>query len=565
MSRFVSDNTPLKPGQFRRPSGGVGGRPSGAAVGGRPNTALNKTSMAPGFTPRTVSDVPRRSVGVESNDNTSIRTQTSPLGRQNAGMGGNSAAAMNIIRNMLPSGATQPLLPHTKPTPLSHDRARAEQGVPPMAGFGDKRDPFTRNIAPSSTIMGGMTFAGFPSRPTKLDSQPGLGAPKGNGDPRMPNATMADAVRSGVSPFMQQSFLQAREAGDTMQTNEGDVVNATIPYRHVVRPLQANFKHPREFKGMIMCLFRGVLAFNSRESDAYKNEIARRMAAGAAGAVTPIAESVRMVEFTLTYMNFFLANAKDTQSPDEWTERMKLWTLLDKYAVQGVAIGDDGGLKRSRDAAAMPDAAVTHYGERGVNTCVQGQTLACNIWRPDACAQGVRLYLIPKRVARVDLQHAVQERYAFYDDHAATNNEAVASFVLTPEAEITQVVKSAEMHPYPFQLVPYAHYGGSTLPDDVLEYTDGANVYRSQPILVGVAHYPQSYQNGDRAVRGDFSAATNAYLDALRSRTNTVEEIAVARRKMEMLKSLSLANNARAQVKAGQIQIFVNVHVLADA
>ena len=582
---FVQNNTPLPPGQFRRPSGGGGRGPGGLSTGGTPNTALNLTTAAPGMAPRTSRSVPQANVGQPGNDGSAFLAQASVLGRQDTGAGGMSQRALNNMGRFMPGAATPAQLQHATPSFNSHDSGNSEQGVPAFAGFGAKVAPFTRGIGPTSKGLGGMMWNGFDARPSQLDSTPSMGGSRGNGDPRTPNSLFADGTQTQASPFMMDAFTRARQAPESKHTGEGDIVNVTIPYAHVLRPASKNpALQPREYRGQVMLTYRGVEAMAVATAPSYHDTVNAKTdalrAAGLVGAgLRAIAQRdsqrARHTEITLTLFNFVQASTEDSPAastgrlPDGYDEELSLLRMLDMWSVAGVAINDYGGRKRTRNGVAA--RANEHGYERAVNICVAGETSVLNLWGEKAGDSESRLYLILKRVPRADLAKLVGSRFNMYDTSVSVPPAGEATYQVTDESGL-QSVDGKNLHPAPYQLVPYTHRGSAPIPADVLEYTTelpgDTGTYRGAAILVGHSHYPLDTLRPQYTTNTTLSTVGGSLTRTLMPATklipndtgDAIESAKRRYRKLQALQNLSIANNGQALINAGQLRMFVNVH-----
>lgn len=576
---FVQNNTPIPQGQFQRPSGG--GRGSGSfPTGGTPNTALNMTTGQAGQIPRTVRNVPRANIGTPSNNGAAFLAQTNTLGTQGTGAGGESQHALSNMQRFMPNAPTPARMSHATPSFNGHDRSRSEQGVPAFANFGAKVQPFTRNIGPTSKSMNGLLFNGFDARPTKLDSTPGMGGSAGNGDPRTPNSLFVDGTQTQTSPFMMDAFTSARQAPESKHTGEGDIVNVTIPYAHVLRPFHRDpHLQPREYNGMPMIAFRGVEAVASQNFALAAPYDSIRAQGEPGYGLKQIARTdaarARHTELSLPLLNMTLASTEDNpldaegDLPDDYDEERNLMRFCDQWSVTGIGINDYGGKKRRRNG--VPARGGESGYERAVNICVAGETTSLNPWGEKAGDGENRNYFIVKRVSRKDLSKLVGDRFNIFDTSLTVPPAGDATYRVTPESGINSVDGDG-LHPSPYQLVPYSHRGSQPIPDDVLEYTTGLagdnNVYRGVAILVCHTHYPLDTLRPQYSTNTQLDAVTGGVTRTLMPQAtrlvpgdsrDAIESAKRQYRKLQMLQNLSIANDAQALINAGQLRVFVNI------
>jgi len=548
MSRsFVSDNTPLPAGAFRRPSSS--GLSGGFATGGTPNTALFQSSAPAGQLPRPVHNVPNVSVGLAGNANNHFMSNPATLGQQSTGAGGESDAARAAIARFMPNMPSQMTgMPGSHPSFNSHDASRSEQGVQAFSGFGDKISPFVRNILPTQRTDQGMAFAGFGARPTKLDSEPSIGGSRGTGDPRVPNSLFSDGQMSVASPFMMDAFMRAREAPDTTQT-EGTAVNATLPYAHVLRPFSRDSSlQPRQFDGLVMLLCRSdsvtayELASTSRDGSIGTPKVYNSFLSGNSNKETIRS---RHTEMSISLFNYIQAATQkvEIQGHDEDDYIRK---LLDEWTVHGIAIGDQGGRKRRRNG--VSDRANQQGFERAVLSAVQGETMALNIWGDEAGNGNTRLFLILKRVPREDLYKVVAESTYDVTGIRELGDVSGVTYRVAPESQPVHI-NAATLTKSPFQLIPYAHRGSKPIPPDVYEYEFDAEKYNGAIIEVARSHYPLGSLQQQNMTGALLSSLGNGLPDEVKMR------------KIQMFSNLSTVNDANNMINSGQLMVHVNVSV----
>jgi len=545
---YVKDNTAIPQGNFQRPSGGGGGGGGVGQVGGRGNTALNLSQTPSGAIPRNVRNTPNGNVGVAGNANTSFMTNASVMGGQGRGASNPSDAARRVMNTFMPGAQASIAFGGSSPNFNSYDTSRSEQQVPAFAGFSQMQDPFRRGIVPTNRTQGGMQWNGFGGKSARLDTS---GPMANNGDPRTPNALFSDGTQSLMSPFMMASFAQLK-APKTTTSTEGTKVNHTAPYAHTLRAFSRDPKlQPRQYRGMVMVIYRGI-------EDAVQ-------AAGAAGVgdaqlnrngLMNITNSQSMrsrhTEMTVTLFNYVQANLETNAVPatTKQEELESLYTLLDEWAIHGVAINSGGGQKRRRNG--VPERGHEFGFERWVNSCVSGETTALNLWGPEAANGKTDLYLIPKRVSRAKLAKVVAEKLNVFSQLNAAANADEATYRVAPEGSLLAVPSNGK-HPAPFQLVPYAQQAGDPIPDDILEYEnnpgDAASVkVRSVAIKVGTTTYPLDMQASPMT----FGTKIN--------RGTTLQAI----RQLKQDYALAVVNDANNMINVGQLQIHVNINCETD-
>jgi len=458
------------------------------------NTALNPTSAPAGSIPYKSFSIPQRSAGMDGAGPSGARAQLmTGFGPQAGlgygvpraqGLGGMSNQAIQAYLRYAPNSAVSRsiMMPGTQPGFFNEEAGEA--GIPRFAGFGPNIATGVRGIAPGSE-QNGVMWTGFPVNTNRLQTV----------NPTLADLSATNSQRSNmgqqasISPFMSDVFTQprVREPETTTMNKE---TNVTIPWAHLTRTIGKQLGQ-HDHHGLIIMLYKGPSDDKCAMPDILEDAVGPNgIAPDTKRRMTMPQRVMRYTEVSLQLFNYFLA--LEVNNPGAGRRHKTAEEILRDWCVHGVANTFQGG---DDPAAMLPYSSMqgnVHTSERIINTVVAGQAAACNIWDAQRCQE--RLYLVLKRISREKIKNEWTTQLVTGNYRAPMRDSDVSNLLfyrVQPNSPAVPLPDS-ELHPAPYQLVPYTTDKWHGLSYELAESAGGAD---SAVIQVGRVLYPQTTGN----------------------------------------------------------------------